>query len=125
VKGRFLMLKEDFKTLDSISLDEKAPTCLLPKFDSFVLGHKDRTRIIQSEYMKHVFRPKIGDVAATLLINGHIIGTWRHKKTKNSLTVTITPFQKLLKEDLKEVEEKTKALSQFMGVDELKLLVTW
>jgi len=122
VKGRFWMLKEDFKTLDSINLDEKAPPNLLPKFDSFVLGHRDRTRIIKSEHMKHVFR-KAGDVAATLLINGHIVGTWKQKKTRNSLTVTVTPFQKISKEDLKEIEERAKALSQFTGVDELKLSV--
>jgi hypothetical protein len=122
-KGRFWMLKEDFKLLDSISLDEKAPPNLLPKYDSFVLGHKDRTRIIISEYMKHVFRSKIGDVAATLLINGHIVGTWRHEKTKISLAITVTPFQKLGKEDLKEVEEKARALSQFMGVDRLQFKI--
>lgn len=121
-RGKFLMLKKDFKILNSISLDEKAPPCLLPKFDSFVLGHKDRTRIIRSEYMKHVFR-KAGDVAATLLINGHIVGTWRQKKTKNSLTVMITPFHKLMEEDLKEVEKKAKELSQFTGADLLKFSI--
>jgi len=123
VKGRFLMLKEDFKTLDSMNLDEKASPSLLPKFDSFVLGHKDRTRIIRSEYLKQVFRSKIGDVAATLLINGHIVGTWRHEKTKTSLTIAVTPFQKLAKEDLKEVEERAKELSQFMGVAKLKFRI--
>jgi len=121
-KGQFWMLKEDFKLLDSMSLDEKASPCLLPKFDSFVLGHKDRTRIIRGEYMKHVFR-KAGDVAATLLINGHIVGAWRQKKTKNSLEVTITPFQKLMEKDLKEVEKKAKELSQFIGVDQLKFSI--
>jgi hypothetical protein len=38
VKGLFLMLREDFKALDSISVNEKAPACLLPKFDSILLG---------------------------------------------------------------------------------------
>lgn len=121
-KGRFWMLRKDFKILDSISLDEKAPPSLLPKFDSFVLGHKDRTRIIRSEYMKQVFR-KAGDIAATLLISGQIVGTWRQKKTKNSLRVAITPFQKLGKEDLKEVEEKAKALAQFLGFGKLQFII--
>jgi uncharacterized protein YcaQ len=122
-KERFWMLKEDIKILDSISLDHKAPPSLLPKFDSLVLGHKDRTRIIQNEYMKHVFR-KAGDIAATVLINGHIIGAWRQKKTKKSLTVTITPFAKIGKEDLKEVEEKAKELSHYMKFEELKFSLT-
>jgi len=122
VKGRFWMLKEDFKILDKTRLDEKASPCLLPKFDSSVLGHRDRTRIIRSEHKKYVFR-KAGDIAATLLINGRIVGTWMQKKNKNSLTVTIAPFQRLLKEDLKEVEEKARELTQFMGVDQLRFSI--
>jgi len=123
-KGQFWMLKKDLKLLDSISIDEKAPPCLLPKFDSFVLGHRDRTRIIRPEHMKNVFRAKIGDVAATLLINGHIAGTWRHEKTKKGLNVMIKPFQKLPQKDLNEVEEKAKELSQFIKVDKLNFSIS-
>jgi len=123
VKGRFWMLKKDFKILDKIRLDEKASPCLPPKFDSFVLGHRDRTRIIRNEHKKNVFR-KAGDIAATLLINGRIVGTWMQKKNKNILTVTIAPFQKLSKEDLREVEEKARELSRFIGAKQLKFSIT-
>jgi len=120
-KGRFLLLKEDLKTLDSLGLDEKAPTCLLPKFDSILLGHRDRTRIIKKEYKNHVFKPMGGDIAATVLINGQVVGTWRQKKTKDALTITIKPFEKIRKEDLKEVEEKAKDLGKQMRINEVKL----
>jgi len=119
-KGQFLILKEDLKTLDSLSLDEKAPPKLLPKFDSYLLGHRDRSRIIADEHKKHVFR-KAGDIAATLLINGRIAGTWKHKKTKTSLTVTLTPFRKLTREELEDIEKEVEELARFMGVTEFKL----
>jgi len=121
--GLFLLLKQDLKLLDSISLDEKALPCFLPKFDSYVLGHKDRTRIIDDEHKKHVFR-KAGDVAATLLLDGKITGTWTHKRAKNSVVMTITPFRRLDKYELQEVEEKAQQLSQFMGAAQLKLSFT-
>jgi len=124
VEGRFWLLKEDLKTLDSISLKEKMPVSLLPKFDSILLGHKDRTRIIRDEYKKRVFKPVVGDIAATVLVNGRVIGTWKPKKTKHALTVMITPFEKISKEDLKEIEDRATALSQFMGFNELKLSLT-
>jgi len=120
-KGHLLILKEDIKTLDSISLDEETPACLLPKFDSILLGHKDRTRIIRDEYKKHVFKPKVGDIAATVLINGQAVGTWRQKKSRSTLMVIITPFVKIRKEALQEAEERVKELSQFMGFSEFKL----
>lgn len=123
VKGRYWLLNEDFKTLESINLDIKAPTMLLPKFDSILLGHKDRTRIIHDEHKKRVFKPKVGDIAATVWINGRIAGTWRTKKAKHALAVTITPFDKIEKEDLKDVEEKAKEIGQSMGFRETKLAV--
>ena len=124
VKGRFLMLREDFKALDSISVNEKAPACLLPKFDSILLGHKVRTRIIEDEHRKYVFKPKVGDIAATVLVDGKVVGTWRQEKTRRVLAITVTPFEKIRKDDLKEVEEKARELSQFMGFDELEFSAT-
>jgi uncharacterized protein YcaQ len=123
VKGLFLLLKQDLKLLDSISLDQKALPHLLPKFDSYVLGHKDRTRIIEDEHKKYVFR-KAGDIAATLLIDGRIMGTWIHKRAKNNVAMTITPFRRLAKDELRQVGEEAKQLCQFMGVAQLKLLFT-
>lgn len=118
-KERFLMLKDDIRALDSMSSDEKMPACLLPKFDSILLGHKDRTRIVRDKHSKRVFK-KAGDTAATVLINGQVAGTWRQKKSKSTLMVTISPFVKIGKEDMQEVEEKAKELSRYMGL-ELKL----
>ena len=121
VKGRFWMLKEDLKTADSINLDEEIPVRLLPKFDSILLGHKDRSRIIRDEYKKRVFKPKVGDIAATILVNGQVAGTWKHKKAKTSLTVTLTPFRKLTREELEEIEKEVEKLGKFMGVIEHRL----
>jgi len=120
VKGQFWMQKKDYKTLMEMDLDEKTSVHLLPKFDSFVMGHKDRIRIIEREFMKRVYRPPAGDVAATILINDRIVGTWRHKKTKNSVTVSISPFQKLEKENLKEIRSAAEDFGEFIGVSQLK-----
>ncbi len=123
VKGQFWMKKKDYKTLMEMDLDEKTPAHLLPKFDSFVLGHKDRTRILQREFMKQVYRPIIGDIAATILVNDRIVGTWRHKKTQNSATISISPFQKLEKEDLKEIKSTAEDFGRFIEVSQLKFEV--
>jgi hypothetical protein len=123
VKGRFWLLKQDFKTLTSTSRDKKIPALLLPKFDSILLGHKDRTRIIRDEYKKRVFKPKVGDIAATVWINGHVAGTWKAKKTKQTLSVVITRFENVRKEDLKDVEKRAQELGSYMGLGETKLML--
>lgn len=120
VNKPLLILREDLKTLQSIDIDEHAPACLLPKFDSILLGHKNRSRIVRDEFKRFVFKPKVGDIAATVLVNGHAVGTWRHKKTKHTLTVTVKPLEKIAKEDIKEVEQRARALSQYLEAEELK-----
>jgi uncharacterized protein YcaQ len=117
--GKLLwMLKKDLKTLLNLAMEEQAPTCLLPKYDSYLLGHKDRTRIIDNKHLQQVYRPAVGEVAAVLLTNGRIAATWTHKKTKKSLTITINPFQKLPKQTLVELMPVAESLGHFMGVEQ-------
>jgi uncharacterized protein YcaQ len=123
-KAGFLLLKEDLRTLAAIDLDEPAPLRLLPKFDSMLLGHKDRGRIISAAHKSRVFTPRIGDVSATVLVNGRIVGTWKHKRTKTALTVVLEPFEKLRDPEVKEAEREATAMSQYWGFAGLKFLVT-
>ena len=118
-KGQFWLLKEDLRLLDSIDPSEPAPPRLLPKFDSILLGHKDRSRIVKDEHKKYVFRPKAGDVAATVLVDGQVVGTWRHKRKRRTLVVAIKPFGKMPKNYLAEVEQQARELSQYVGTEEL------
>jgi hypothetical protein len=49
---------------------------LLPRFDGWLLGHRDRALIMREEHDKAV-RPGGGILAATLVVNGLIEGTWK------------------------------------------------
>jgi hypothetical protein len=49
---------------------------LLPRFDSYLLGHRDRSLIMRPEHDGAV-RPGGGILAATLVVNGLIEGTWK------------------------------------------------
>ena len=118
-KGQLWILKEDMKTLDSIDPTEPAPARLLPKFDSILLGHKDRTRIIKDQHKKLVFKPKVGDIAATVLIDGQVAGTWKHTKKRRALAVSIKPFGKIAQDNMAEVKQQARELSQYMGTEEL------
>jgi uncharacterized protein YcaQ len=118
-KGQFWILKEDMKALDSIDLVEPAPARLLPKFDSILLGHKDRSRIIKDQHKKLVFKSKAGDIAATVLVNGQIAGTWKHSRKRRKLVVSVKPFGKIARDDKADVKQQASELSQYMGAEEL------
>jgi len=120
---RFWMLRNDFKNLQKLDLEEEIPPCLLPKFDSYVMGHKDRTRIIEDPFLKQVYRPVVGDVAATVLVNGRIAGTWTSKKTRKALTVVVKAFGKLSKGTISELEQVAGELGTFVGVEQTRILL--
>jgi hypothetical protein len=48
---------------------------LLPRFDGWLLGHRDRSLIMRPEHDRAV-RPGGGILAATVVVNGRIEGTW-------------------------------------------------
>jgi hypothetical protein len=61
---------------------------LLPRFDGWLLGHRDRSLIMREEHDKAV-RPGGGILAATLVVDGRIEGTW---KLDRGGRPDVTPF---------------------------------
>lgn len=100
------------------SEDESDHIVLLPEYDSYVMGHKDKSRIIKEEYRSQVFLP-LAAVAATIVKNGHIIGTWHMKKdrTKDMVTFQISPFEKIKDDDLSSIHKEIKKIAQFMNME--------
>ena len=56
--------------------DTPAPPRLMAMWDSVLLAHADRGRLIPPEYRSHVIR-RNGDVLPTLLVDGYVAGVWR------------------------------------------------
>lgn len=56
--------------------DVPAPPRLLGMWDSLLLAHADRGRVIPSEHRKLVIRSN-GDTLPTLLVDGFVAGVWR------------------------------------------------
>ena len=56
-------------------------------FDSYLLGHRDRSLILAPEHDKAV-RPGGGILAATLVVDGMVEGTWKLERGRPA----VTPF---------------------------------
>lgn len=56
--------------------DAPAPPRLLPMWDSVLLAHADRGRVLPEAYRATVIR-RNGDVLPTVLVDGHVAGVWR------------------------------------------------
>jgi hypothetical protein len=105
------ILEQDLKTL----LDSQVgstPVRLLPHFDIFLLGHKDKSFIVDDVHYKQVFK-KAAWIAPVLLCNGQVIGIWKQKRTTKKLVVTIEPFITLTKSQVNDIESETQRLGDY------------
>jgi hypothetical protein len=96
--------------------DAAAPPRFLADFDSLVLAHDDRTRLIADEH-----KPKIASknlrVPAMVLYDGFAAGTWRIEKRRGVATLTVTAFAKLPRPAAKALEPEALALAAFAEPD--------
>jgi hypothetical protein len=87
-----------------------APVRFLPKWDSVLLGFKDRTRVLPEEYRKVVIA-KNGDIAQTVLVDGVVRATWRLEKKR----VVVEPLDPLPRAARAGVEDEARRLEAFVA----------
>jgi len=79
-------------TLDA--LPEGPVVRLLPAFDEFVIGYKDRSPFIPPERMDAVVPGNSGVFRPSVLVDGSIIGTWSRATTKRGVRVRVDYFER-------------------------------
>jgi hypothetical protein len=86
-----------------------APVRFLPAFDSIILAHRDRSRIVPPEYLDVVFNRKNATTKNTFTVDGFIAGAWRLEKRR----VVVEPFAPLPACVRREVDEEASRLAAF------------
>jgi hypothetical protein len=68
-----------------------APVRFLPAFDSIILAHRDRARVVPPEYVEAVFNKKNATTKNTFTADGFVAGSWRIERGK----LVVEPFAPL------------------------------
>ena len=68
---------------------------LLPGFDEYMLGYKDRSAMITREQMNLVVPGNNGVCMPTIVARGRAIGTWKQQVHQKNLTVVPHPLEPL------------------------------
>ena len=77
-------------------------------WDSALLAHADRSRILAEEYRRIVIR-KNGDVQQTFLVDGFVAGMWQLVDGR----IELEPFEQIPARVRRELEREAKALAVF------------
>jgi winged helix DNA-binding protein len=93
--------------------DAPAPIRFLPKWDSSLLAYAppERTRILPEKFRPTVIA-KNGDVAATVLIDGFVAGTW---SVNRKGVIEVDPLRRLTKNERREMDEERTRLAAFFA----------
>jgi uncharacterized protein YcaQ len=101
---------------------EEESVRLLPQYDCYVIGSRQRSRFIPEPAQKRISgygRGRFeGPVAVPLLvIDGVVAGMWKRVKRAGGQLVTVEPFTKLTKGHRRQLEAEVAHLGRFYGTD--------
>jgi hypothetical protein len=102
-----------------LSRKEEAPAGLvrlLPSFDEYLLGWKDRGFAVTPENWKRINRGG-GWLHPVVLVNGRAVGVWKAEREKKRLTIGVEPFSKLAPTARKDVTQEAADVGRFLGTD--------
>jgi hypothetical protein len=72
--------------------EEADDVVLLPGFDEFVLGYRDRSTVLAPEFAERIVPGNNGMFRPTVVLGGQVIGTWQWTGRGGNRVVTATPF---------------------------------
>lgn len=108
------MLAEDLEMAESIGPGD--PTVnLLGHFDTFLLGHKERTQVMDAPHVKRV-SGKAGWVRPVVLVDGRAVATWSQERRGGRVRVVVAPFGRLAAGVRPAVRREVADLRRFWGV---------
>ena len=89
---------------------------VLPKYDSLMLTLRDKSRFMDMRYYKRVFHA-LGMVRPTVLVDGFVAAIWRKVAKKNSASIEVHSFKKLVSGAKDAVEQEFSEYGKYAGVE--------
>jgi hypothetical protein len=95
----------------------EAPTLhLLPRFDTYLLGYRNRDLAVPRPFSKQV-HPGGGILNPVVLVDGLAAATWSTKRKKGQLEIIVDPFATLGDETLDRLKDEVQRLGRFLETE--------
>jgi hypothetical protein len=95
---------------------------LLPYFDTFLLGHKNRDHLVGIEHKPKVYRAQ-GWIAPVVLVDGRVSAVWQHVRDGNRLRVQVTKFGSFSRPAAAGIREEARDLGRFLGIPSVEVQI--
>ncbi len=111
VAGQTYWLTQDEAVLSS----KMGAVYLLPGFDEYILGYKDRSAVLEAQYSQKIAPGGNGMFMSTIVSNGRVAGMWRRVIKKDKILLTLTSFASLSLAETQACAIAAARYGQFIG----------
>jgi hypothetical protein len=121
------LVKEEINDVDywmpesaaaSVKIPRSSSTIhLLPGFDEFLLGYKDRSTVVPLEHLDKIVPGGNGMFMPTLVSRGQVAGLWKRTLKTKTVQVSIMPFGKLTPAESKASGKAVARYGRFLGLE--------
>jgi len=94
---------------------ESPDIALLPGYDEYLLGYKDRSAVLKPEHAAKIVPGGNGVYAPMLVVHGEIAGVWRRSAGKQGVELTVHPFEER-GVTAERVAAETRRYAEFLGL---------
>jgi hypothetical protein len=112
------VLKRDLPQLEKTATDSSTVR-LLPFFDAFLLGHRERAHLVDAKHHHRVYRAQ-GWVAPAVIVDGRALGVWSHRSTPDRLRVRVELFAPVSRATRTAVRAEAEELGRFLGLSHVE-----
>ncbi|MDB6017259.1 MAG: hypothetical protein JWR19_1748 [Pedosphaera sp.] len=89
---------------------------LLPGFDEFMLGYKDRSAALDGRHAQKIIPGNNGMFMPTIVKGGRVVGTWKRAFKKNAVVVTPSFFTAARPVEMKALAVAAERYGKFLGM---------
>lgn len=94
-----------------------SPTAyLLPGFDEYLLGYRDRSAVLDPAHASQVVPGGNGMFKPILVVDGRVVGTWQRTLRRTKVVVNIKPFTPLSPAQLEAATAAAEPYGRFLGL---------
>jgi hypothetical protein len=96
---------------------DNSPTIyLLPGFDEYMLGYRDRTAVLEAIHTQKITPGNNGMFSPTIVIDGKVAGTWKRTFKKDTVVMAVSPFTSFSEAQSRAISAAAKRYSTFVGL---------
>ena len=93
-----------------------AASFLLPGFDEYLLGYKDRGAVLSADYAAKIIPGGNGVFFPTIILGGRVAGSWKRLIKRDHVLITLSPFRSFTPDEIASLQAPAEQYGRFVGL---------